>query len=210
MECAVRVLVACECSGVVRRAFRDHGHDAWSCDLQEAEDGSEFHLEHDALDVAYGGPWDLMIAHPPCTYLSRAGARWWSNPGRQKLADKAADFVAALWVAPIHYIAIENPIGQLNGRWRYPDQTIQPYDFGHPFSKATCLWLKNLPPLFTTGAVDNWRTLLPSNVGAGKRKGQRSDPGVTRNAKDASRTFPGIAEAMADQWGDFIERRLAA
>jgi hypothetical protein len=211
---AVNVLIACECSGASREAFRARGHDAWSCDLQEAEDGSPYHMQRDCLDVIKGLgpdiPWDLMIAHPPCTYLSRAGARWWGTPERDALAGKAAEFVFALRDAPIRYIAIENPIGQLNRRWRYPDQTIQPYEFGHPYSKATCLWLKNLPPLFPTDVYSQYRTFLPSNVGAGRRKGQRSDPGVARNAKDASRTFPGIAEAMADQWGDFISRRLAA
>lgn len=206
----MRVLVACECSGNVRRAFRDRGFDAWSCDLQPAEDEPEFHIIGDALDTACAQPWDLMIAHPPCTYLSRAGARWWSNPERQKLADDAHSFVRNLWNAPIRYIAIENPIGQLNQRWRYPDQTIQPYEFGHPYSKATCLWLKHLPPLFPTDIHSRWRTFLPSNVGAGRRKGQRFDQGVTRDAKEASRTFPGIAAAMADQWGDFIRMREAA
>ncbi len=206
----MRVLVACECSGAVRSSFRELGFDAWSCDLQPAEDDSLFHREEDALAVVYGERWDLLIAHPPCTYLSRAGARWWDDPARQSKADKAADFVFALRDAPVPHIAIENPIGQLNRRWRYPDQTIQPWEFGHPYSKATCLWLKNLPPLFPTDIHSQYRPFLPSNVGAGRRKGQRSDPGVTRSAKDASRTFPGVASAMADQWGHHITRRRAA
>lgn len=206
----MRVLVACECSGNVRNAFRERGFDAWSCDVQEAEDASDFHIAGDALSVAYDGSWDMMIAHPPCTYLSRAGARWWGTPERDALADQAADFVFAMRDAPIRYIAIENPIGQLNRRWRYPDQIIQPYEFGHPYSKATCLWLKHLPPLFPTDIHSRWRTFLPSNVGAGRRKGQRFDQGVTRDPKEASRTFPGIAAAMADQWGDFIRMRKAA
>jgi hypothetical protein len=147
------------------------------------------------------GAWDLMIAHPPCTYLSRAGARWWKRPGRAELADKAAEFVFTLRDAPIPRICIENPIGQLNTRWRYPDQTIQPWMFGHPYSKATCLWLKNLPPLTPTAVMGDYQALLPSNVGHGRRKGQRSQRGVVHNAKDASRTFPGIAAAMAEQWG---------
>lgn len=202
--------MACECSGAVRRAFRDRGHDAWSCDLQSAEDGSEFHIEGDALAIAYGQAWDLMVAHPPCTYLSRAGARWWGTPERDALADKAAEFVFALRDAPIHYIAIENPIGQLNARWKYPSQVIQPFEFGHPYSKATCLWLKNLPPLFATDIHSNFTPFLPSNVGEGKRKGEPSSAGAAQGEKDRSRTFTGIAEAMADQWGDFITRRLAA
>jgi hypothetical protein len=205
----VRVLVACEFSGEVRDAFAARGFEAWSCDLLPTEKPGN-HIQGDAIATAYDQPFDLMIAHPPCTYLSRAGARWWGAPERDALADEAAKFVFKLRDAPIHYIAIENPIGQLNSRWRYPDQTIQPYEFGHPYSKATCLWLKNLPPLFPTDVHSRYRTFLPSNVGAGRRAGQRSDPGVTRCAKEASRTFPGVAAAMADQWGDFIERRLAA
>ena len=116
------------------------------------------------------------------------------------LADAAAEFVFLLRDAPIRRIAIENPIGQLNRRWRYPDQTIQPWWFGHPFSKATCLWLKNLPPLTPTNIVKEYTPLLPSNVGAGRRAGQRSHKGHTSSAKEASRTFLGVAEAMAAQW----------
>jgi site-specific DNA-cytosine methylase len=195
----MRVLVACECSGIVRDAFRSRGHDAWSCDLQECEADPRFHIQADATSVIRDG-WDMLIAHPPCTYLSRAGARWWKDEARQAKADEAAEFVFAFRDAPIDRIAIENPIGQLNRRWRYPDQVIQPWHFGHPYSKATCLWLKNLPPLMSSVLCD-YTPLLPSNVGAGKRKGQQSHRGHTRNAKDASRTFKGIADAMAQQWG---------
>jgi site-specific DNA-cytosine methylase len=151
----------------------------------------------------------MMIAHPPCTYLSRAGARWWKDPERQKLADEAAEFVFALRDAPIHYIAIENPIGQLNSRWRYPDQIIQPHEFGHPFSKATCLWLKNLPPLFTTANLSQYRPLIRSNVTARKRAGKEQD-GTYSGGLITAKTFEGIAEAMADQWGAFTSRRRAA
>lgn len=206
----MKVLVACECSGAVREAFRRRGFDAWSCDLQAAEDGSAFHIQGDALEVIYGQHWDLMIAHPPCTYLSRAGARWWGTPERDALADQAAELVFAMRDAPIHYIAIENPIGQLNRRWRYPDQIIQPYEFGHPYSKATCLWLKNLPPLFPTDIHSRFVPFLPSNVGEGKRKGEPSHAGVAQSARDRSRTFLGVAKAMADQWGAFIVKRKAA
>jgi site-specific DNA-cytosine methylase len=194
----MRVLVACEFSGIVRDAFRGRGHDAWSCDILPSE--SPHHLQGDAL-LALDGGWDLMIAHPPCTYLSRAGARWWKNPERIELADKAADFVYTLRDSEIPRIAIENPIGQLNRRWRYPDQIVQPYHFGHPFSKATCLWLKNLPPLMSTEMLTEWQPLLPSNVGWNARKGQKSHKGHTRSAKVASTTFSGIADAMASQWG---------
>lgn len=208
----MKVLVACEFSGVVRRAFRALGHDAWSCDLLPAEDNGQ-HYEMDIrllIDRLGGGSWDLMIAHPPCTYLSRAGARWWKSPGRAELADNAAEFVFALRDAPVERIAIENPIGQLNQRWRYPDQTIQPWQFGDPYSKATCLWLKNLPPLMSTVICAERTAWLPSNTGWNARKGQRTQRGVVQGGKEASRTFPGIAAAMASQWGGVIEQRRAA
>ena len=196
----MRVLVACEFSGIVRDAFRAAGHDAWSCDLEPSERGPEWHWQDDVRNVLNDG-WDLMVAHPPCTYLSRAGARWWKRPGRQELAQEAAAFVRLLWDAPIPRVAIENPIGMLNRLWRYPDQTVQPWMFGEPYSKATCLWLRGLPPLVPTQIVADPVAWLPSNVGSGKRKGQRSQPGIAHTAKDASRTFPGIAAAMAAQWG---------
>ena len=195
----MRVLVACEFSGIVRDAFRECGHDAVSCDLLPTERAGP-HIQCDVLEIL-GDGWNLMIAHPPCTYLSRAGARWWKDPERMALADKAADFVFALRDAPIQRIAIENPIGQLNKRWRYPDQIVQPWEFGHPYTKRTCLWLKNLPPLMPTMLMEGREAFLPSNVGLGKRTGGKSQPGVVHNAKDASRTFHGIADAMADQWG---------
>jgi hypothetical protein len=205
----VRVLVACESTGVVRRAFAARGFDAWSCDLNPSEDASDNHIIGDAVEAANNGHWDLMIAHPPCTYLSRAGARWWGTPERDAKADEAAEFVYALWQAPIHHIAIENPIGQLNWRWRYPDQIIQPYEFGHPFSKATCLWLKNLPPLFSTAIMANFRPLIRSNVTARKRAG-KPQTGLHSGGFVTAKTFEGIAEAMADQWGDWVNQRRAA
>lgn len=204
----MKVLVACECSGRVRDAFARRGHEAWSCDLQPCEVPGN-HMQCDVREVLTGG-WDLMIAHPPCTYLSRAGARWWKVAGRNELAQAAADFVQMLWGAPMPRIAIENPIGQLNQRWRYPDQTIQPWWFGDPFTKATCLWLKNLPPLIATNVAAGRTPFLPANTGQGKRNGQRWSRGVASNAKDASRTFPGIAEAMADQWSSYVEKHNAA
>lgn len=158
------------------------------------------HIQGDVSLILNNG-WDLMIAHPPCTYLSRAGSRWWKSPERQKLAHAAADFVFLLRDAPIKRIAIENPIGQLNRRWRYPDQTVQPFQFGHPFSKATCLWLKELPTLAPINVLTEYQALLASNTGWNARKGQRTQKGVTRSATVASKTFQGIANAMADQWG---------
>ncbi len=196
----MRVLVACEFSGTVRDAFHKRGHDAWSCDLLPCETNSTWHYQQSCLELLNQN-WDLMIAHPPCTYLSRAGARWWKNTDRQKLTLEAVEFVRVLANASIDKIAIENPIGQLNKLWRYPDQTIQPYQFGHPFSKATCLWLKNLPLLQPTNRLTEYSPFLPSNTGLGKRKGQKSSKGCVKNAKDASRTFQGIADAMAEQWG---------
>ncbi len=195
----MKVLVACEFSGIVRDAFAAKGHDAWSCDLLPCERGGQ-HIQGDCLEVLAQG-WDLLIAHPPCTYLSRAGARWWKQPGRQEKAVEAAAFIQALWSSNISRIAIENPVGMLNRLWRYPDQIIEPWMFGEPYSKRTCLWLRELPPLFATIIEGKREAWLPSNVGAGRRKGQRSQPGIVRNAKDASRTFQGIAAAMAAQWG---------
>ena len=141
-----------------------------------------------------------MIAHPPCTYLSRAGARWWKSPDRQNLADAAAEFVFALRDLPIEKIAIENPIGQLNSRWRYPDQIINPFHFGEPYSKATCLWLKNLPILMDTVTCEKFEPLVACNRSARKRAGLPIK-GKVSGGKEASRTFPGIANAMAAQWG---------
>jgi site-specific DNA-cytosine methylase len=218
----VRVLVACEYSATVRDAFRARGFDAWSCDLLPSEGDPQWHLQRDVSSVVHwtrGGPWrnersdwDLLIAHPPCTYLSRAGARWWKQPGRDAHANAAANFVFQLRDAPIQHIAIENPIGQLNQRWRYPDQTIQPWEFGHPFTKATCLWLKNLPPLMPTEIMAERTPYLPSNTGEGRRAGERFHAGTAQSTRDRNRTFAGIAAAMASQWGDFLLRdeRIAA
>jgi site-specific DNA-cytosine methylase len=190
----MKVLVACEFSGVVRDAFTRLGHDAWSCDLLPSEKIGN-HIQGDVIKVLSEG-WDLMIAHPPCTYLSRAGARWWKCEKRQKLADEAADFVFKLRDARIEKICIENPIGQLNKRWKYPDQTIHPYQFGHPYSKATCLWLKNLPPLRPTKLIKEYTPLIRSNVTRNKnQKGKYSGGLIT------AKTFAGIADAMAEQWG---------
>lgn len=197
----VRVLVACEFSGIVRDAFIRAGHDAVSCDLLPTERPGP-HYQGDVRDLLPEGEaaWDLMIAHPPCTYLSRAGARWWKQPGRDELAQEATRFVLELATAPIPRIAIENPIGQLNQRWRYPDQTIQPYRFGHPYSKATCLWLKNLPLLVPTNVLNEYQPLIRANVSHRARTGQ-AQPGRLSGGPETARTFEGIAAAMAEQWG---------
>jgi len=191
----VRVLVACEFSGAVREAFRYLGHDAWSCDLLPAEDGSEFHIQHDVRDFVMGRGWDLMIAHPPCTHLAVSGARWFKDKRVEQ--EQSLRFVQMLMDAPIDQIAIENPISIISSRIRKPDQIIQPWQFGHGETKATCLWLKNLSKL------------TPTNIVEGREaKIHRMAPGPDR-WKERSRTYSGIARAMAEQWGG-IAKQVAA
>lgn len=182
----MRALVACEYSGAVRDAFRARGHDAWSCDLLPTEADPRWHIQGDVLSVL-GDGWDLMVAHPPCTHLSVSGARWFKH----KLPEQAAalEFVRALLAAPIPRIALENPVSIISSRIRKPDQTIQPWQFGHGEVKRTCLWLKGLPRLMPT-----------SIVGGREARVHRMPPGPDR-WKERSRTFAGIAQAMAEQWG---------
>lgn len=202
----MKVLVACEFSGAVRQAFRDRGHDAWSCDLLPAEDGSPYHIQGDVLKVLDQG-WDLMIAHPPCTFLSRAGARWLYQGGeinkeRLSLGMDAKKFFLRLLNCGIPRIAVENPTPLRIYELPSHSQAIQPYMFGHRFSKRTLLWLKGLPNLMATKVVANHIPYLPSNTG-GKKRGQkcRTDKNAVRDPKEASKTFTGIAQAMAQQWG---------
>jgi site-specific DNA-cytosine methylase len=183
----VRVLVACEYSGRVRQAFRDNGHDAWSCDLLEAEDNSPYHYQCDVFDVINNG-WDLMIAHPPCTDLAVSGARYFAEKIADGRQQRALDFVQALMDAPIEKIAIENPISVISSKIRKPDQIIQPWQFGHGETKATCLWLKNLPLLIPTDIVDGREARV-----------HKMPPGPNR-WKERSRTYEGIAKAMEEQW----------
>ena len=198
----MRVLVACEFSGTVRRAFRERGHDAWSCDILPAEDSSPYHYQTDVRDVL-GMGWDLMVAHPPCTYLASMGI-WWNHkrPERWPLTYQAYKFVQLLAAAPIPKIAIENPVGYLNGHWRKPDQVVHPWQFGHEASKPTCLWLKGLPKLVPTKIVGKGEFYTKAN-GARMAKWSHITSGTRKEerAKIASRTFEGIAQAMADQWG---------
>lgn len=182
----MRVLVACEFSGIVRQAFFNRGHEAVSCDLLPAEDGSSLHIQGDVQDILDRG-WDLMIAHPPCTHLAVSGARWFKE--KQQEQAEALEFVRLLLNAPIHRIALENPISIISSRIRKPDQIIQPWQFGHGETKATCLWLKNLPKLVPTNIVDGREARV-----------HKTPPGPNR-WKERSRTFTGIAEAMAEQWG---------
>ena len=190
------VLVACEFSGTVRSAFRALGHDAWSCDLLPAEDQNPYHIQGDVSRLL-SGSWDLMIAHPPCTHLAVSGARWFKDK-KSEQAD-ALQFVGRLLDARIPHIALENPISIISSRIRKPDQIIQPWQFGHGETKATCLWLKNLPKLVPTNIVEGREARI-----------HKMPPGPDR-WKERSRTFPGIAEAFARQWGDYVmEQKRAA
>lgn len=184
----MRVLVACEFSGVVRRAFRALGHDAWSCDLLPSEDNSEFHIQGDAIFASWDPQWDLMIAHPPCTHLAVSGARWFKDKRDEQEA--AINFFMELAESKIERIAIENPICIMSRLYRKPDQIIQPWQFGHGEIKATCLWLKNLPKLTPTGIV-----------GGREPRVHHASPGPNR-WKERSRTLAGIASAMAAQWSN--------
>lgn len=180
----MRVLVACEYSGRVRDAFLRRGHDAMSCDLLPTEVAGP-HYQGDVRDVL-GDGWNLLIAHPPCTHLAVSGARWFKDKRAEQL--EALEFVRLLLDAPIERIALENPVSIISSRIRKPDQVIQPWQFGHGEVKATCLWLKNLP------------LLVPTNVVPGREaRVHRMPPGPDR-WKERSRTFEGVAEAMADQF----------
>ena len=180
----MKVLVACEFSGTVRDEFRAHGHDAWSADLLPSERGGP-HYQCDVRRVLDHG-WDLMVCHPPCTHLAVSGARWFKD--KQAEQAEALQFVRDLLDAPIPRIALENPVSIISSRIRKPDQVIQPWMFGHGEVKATCLWLKNLPKLRPTNIVEGREARV-----------HRMPPGPNR-WKERSRTFRGIAEAMADQW----------
>ena len=228
----MRVLVACEESQRVCSAFRERGHEAYSCDIIECSGGHpEWHIQCDVLNVINGncsftdcvggahkidGSWDIVIAHPPCTYLTVAGNAWfdihkYGDVAKQRYKDRysAIVFFMQMVMAAAPYVAVENPIGIMNTCYRKPDQIIQPYMFGHPYAKSTCLWLKNLPPLIPT----RWE--IPERIHSAGESGGYSgsswyvkdengkilswnDP---RTAKERSKTFPGIAKAMAEQWG---------
>ena len=193
----MKVLVACEYSGAVRRAFRALGHDAWSCDLLPSEDESPHHIQGD-VTALLGDDWDLMICHPPCTDLSVSGARHFAAKIADGRQGRALDFVRMLLAAPIPRIALENPISVISSHIRKPDQIIQPWQFGHGETKATCLWLKGLPRLVPTNIVDGREARV-----------HRMPPGPNR-WKERSRTFAGIAAAMADQWGAAPMAQVAA
>lgn len=196
----MRVIVACEFSGIVREAFKKKGHDAWSCDLLSTEIPGK-HIKHDILDIIYQNEreinfkdvphsFDLMIAHPPCTHLAVSGARWFKQ--RQKEQKEAIEFFMSLVNAPIDKICIENPISIMSTKYRKPDQIVQPWMFGHGETKSTCLWLKNLPKL------------IPTKIVSGREGRVWKEPPSKNRWKKRSRTYTGIAEAMGKQWGDTV------
>lgn len=180
----MKVLVACEFSGTVRDAFKARGHDAWSCDLLPTDKDGQ-HYQCDVRDVLNEG-WDLMIAHPPCTHLAVSGARWFKD--KKKEQREALNFVRELLSAPIEKIALENPISIISSKIKKPTQIIQPWQFGHGETKATCLWLKNLPKL------------IPTKVVEGRENKVWKMPPSEDRWKKRSLTYSGIALAMADQW----------
>tara|TARA_R100001440_G_scaffold769_2_gene2493 strand:- start:5439 stop:6011 length:573 start_codon:yes stop_codon:yes gene_type:complete len=190
----MKVLIACEYSGIVRDAFTKKGHDATSCDILPTESKGK-HYQGDVLDILDDG-WDLMVAHPPCTHLSVSGARWFTEGKKPMyLREEAIDFVKKLMDAPIEKIAIENPVSVISSYIRKSDQMINPYQFGHKEYKRTCLWLKNLPKLQETNNLKEETDALPNKekhriwwIGSGK-------------GKERSKFYTGIADAMADQWG---------
>ena len=204
----MKVLVACEESQEVCKAFRERGHEAYSCDLQECSGGHpEWHIQSDALEETARGGYDLIIAHPPCTDLAVSGARWFQEKQRDFRQQKSIVFFMQMVYANAPKVAVENPICIMSSCYRKPDQIIQPYMFGHHARKATCLWLKGLPKLVPTQIVDPGEI-----VGKGFSVGASLNHAVDENgkiiawndprtAKIRSKTFPGIAKAMAEQWG---------
>lgn len=194
----MRVLVACEYSGTVRDAFLKCGHDAISCDLLPTESPGP-HYQGDVFDIINDG-FDLMIAHPPCTYLSVSGMHWTKRGLRDpKLTEDAAEFFMRLAQAPIEKICIENPVCIMSTRWRKPDQIIQPWQYGHDASKKTCLWLKNLPLLIPTNILPGGSTARRANQTA---NGQNKLAPSPDRWKIRSKTYQGIGDAMAEQWGE--------
>ena len=209
----MKVLVACEESQVVCIAFREKGHEAYSCDIQEPSGGHpEWHIKQDVLPLLGGGTsfqtcdgvkhkidgrWDLIIAHPPCTDLASSGAAWFKKKKADGRQQRSIDFFMKFVDAECEHIAIENPIGIMSTYYRKPNQIIQPWMFGHPEKKATCLWLKGLSNLMPTNDVSEYMKTLPKN----KQERLHYLPPSPDRAKLRSKTFPGIAKAMAEQWG---------
>lgn len=188
----MKVLIACEFSGIIRDAFKKNGHNAWSCDLLPTEIPGQ-HIQDDVRNHLHAG-WDIMIAHPPCTHLAVCGARWFKNKQEKQLW--ALEFVKILMDTPIEKICIENPISIISTKIRKPDQIIQPWMFGHGETKATCLWLKNLPKL------------IPTNVVEGRENRVHREPPGPERWKNRSRTYQGIADALALQYTAFVNSKL--
>lgn len=187
----MRVLVACEYSGRVRDAFRERGHDAWSCDVLPSLTPSANHIQDDVCRHLEDS-WDLLIAHPPCTHLAVSGARWFKDKD-PRLQRNAIDFFMAMITAPIKQICVENPIGVMSTCYRKPDQIVHPWMFGDPYSKSTCLWLKDLQPLRPTNVVDKGEFVIHG--------GRRLPKWYSNREINRDLTFPGMAKAMAEQWG---------
>lgn len=214
----LNVLIACEFSGAVRREFRKLGHNAWSCDIESAEDDSPYHYKGDVLQFLSAQPWDLLIAHPPCTYLTLAGNRWFKPeykdkyPTRQQDRDDAVEFFMTLMNADIPHIAVENPIGIMSSVYRKPNQIVQPWMFGDPFQKSTCLWTKNLPKLIPTDIVSKGEFIEWTDKKTGRVKRQpkwyadafQKTSDSKERQKIRNRTFPGLAKAIAEQYSNFI------
>ena len=202
----MKILVACEFSGTVREAFASRGHDAWSCDIEPTDVPGQ-HYQGDVMDILDDG-WDMMIAHPPCTYLTVTGNKWFKPeykdrfPTREQDRQDAINFFMSLVNSPIDKIAIENPIGIMSTTYKKPNQIIHPWQFGHEASKSTCLWLKGLPNLEPTNIVDKGEFVTYKS---GKRMtkwyADAASKSPTERAKIRNKTFQGIADAMAKQWG---------
>lgn len=210
----MRVLVLCEESQTVCKAFRERGFEAYSCDLQECSGGHpEWHLNMDAFKAIELIKPTLAIFHPPCTFISRAGARWMYPragiicPDRLKLATEAKEFFMKCLNSDIPFLAVENPLPLKIVGLPKETQVVQPYEYGHGFSKRTHLWLKGLPKLTPTKIVSDYVPYLPSNTGGAKRGQKHRSVSITQ--KESSKTFQGIANAMADQWGDYIKSTLS-
>ena len=201
----MRVLIGCEYSGIVREAFKAKGHDAWSCDLLDTEIPGN-HIKGDVLDILNDG-WDMIIAFPPCTHLSGAGAPSWKEKQKDGRQQKAIDFVLKIYNSICQKIVIENPTGILNTVWRKPDQIINPFQFGEPFKKRTCLWLKGFPLLIPTEIVEPKYHYTSNSTQGGilkdgtRRKSKLPIYKAWDSSRERSRTFQGIANAMANQWG---------
>jgi hypothetical protein len=214
----LKVLIACEFSGAIRNEFRKLGHDAFSCDIVPSEDNSPYHYQGDVRNVIHAYKWDLMIAHPPCTYLTLAGNRWFKSeyaekyPTRQQDRKEAIEFFLELMDADIPHIAIENPIGIMSSVYRKADQIIQPWMFGDSFQKSTCLWLKNLPKLTPTNIVDKGEFIEWKCKKTGRTKRQpkwyaeafQKTSNPIERMKIRNTTFPGIAKAIADQYSVYL------